>query len=173
MAAKLDLSAIDTVLFCHGPGSFTSLRVGHATLTGLFTAGREMRFLACSSLLARSLAVPRRHETVVILMRAGRERIYRGILSSEGGFTESVVGPKVILEDLLALAKPTIVTGDGLSLFSDDDRLCLTKSKNVVFVAGDPLRPESFLKLYDHPLTTSHSTLSELKLNYLQAPDIG
>lgn len=50
--AKLAVSDINTVLFCVGPGSFTSLRVGLATVQGLFLKSGA-KLLTTSSLLLR------------------------------------------------------------------------------------------------------------------------
>ncbi len=53
--ANVTVDQITDVLFCNGPGSFTSLRVGLATLQGLFLKS-GVRFLVTSSLLLRCLS---------------------------------------------------------------------------------------------------------------------
>lgn len=45
---KKTVADIDNILFCRGPGSFTSLRVGRAFLLGLFW-GREVKYFSASS----------------------------------------------------------------------------------------------------------------------------
>jgi tRNA A37 threonylcarbamoyladenosine modification protein TsaB len=84
---------VSGVLYCNGPGSFTSLRIGLATLQGMF-AGREgnFNFLTCSSLLFRCVGVRIRHggATAEVIMRAGRGRAYHGFLDG-GVFFEKLV----------------------------------------------------------------------------------
>lgn len=45
---KKSVADIDNILFCRGPGSFTSLRVGFAFLLGLFW-GKNVKYFSVSS----------------------------------------------------------------------------------------------------------------------------
>ena len=71
--AKLQFTDIKQVLFCNGPGSFTSLRVGLATVKGLFwEAGVD--FYTTSSLLFRCFSIEeQRDEKRISLIRMGWE----------------------------------------------------------------------------------------------------
>lgn len=170
-SAGLTTDDVDRVLFSHGPGSFTSLRVGHATLAGLFSAGRQIHWGSCSSLLLRCLVVPRAEETVVVLMRAGRERIYCGFLSSAGAFNESVMSPKSIRDELLKLKGSLIIAGDGLALISETEKSDLMTQARLI--EQDPIRPEAFLLALQSPLIDWFSSPTKMRLNYLLEPDIG
>lgn len=90
-ASQRSLDEITGVLFAAGPGSFTSLRVGLATLQGLFTGRDDFVMMTCSSLLLRCLSERSRSGgDVAVLMPAGRGRSYRGILKRDN-FEESLV----------------------------------------------------------------------------------
>lgn len=171
LSAGLKSDDVDRVLFCHGPGSFTSLRVGHATLAGLFVGRQQLSWGACSSLLLRCLAVSRAKETVVVLMRAGRERIYCGSLTPSGEFNETVASSKSIVDDLLKTEGPLIVAGDGLTLISDAEKSRLMARAQLM--AQDPIHPQVFAMALQHPGIKAFSTLPEMRLNYLLEPDIG
>lgn len=90
-ASQRSLDEITGVLFAVGPGSFTSLRVGLATLQGLFTGRDGFMTMTCSSLLLRCLSERSRNGgDVDVLMPAGRGRFYKGTLKGDN-FSESLV----------------------------------------------------------------------------------
>jgi tRNA threonylcarbamoyl adenosine modification protein YeaZ len=85
--AKVSVQDINTVLFCSGPGSFTSLRVGLATVQGLFLKSGA-RLFTTSSLLLRSLALSdmsdvfdRSDRRVCATAPLGRERVAVGFFA--------------------------------------------------------------------------------------------
>lgn len=92
-SANLGPGDVTGVLYGNGPGSFTSLRIGLATLQGLF-AGRDGRFdfATCSSLLLRCVGVRLRHGGVraEVFTRAGRGRAYHGFLDGDVFFEKLV-----------------------------------------------------------------------------------
>jgi len=85
----VELSQIKNILYCHGPGSFTSLRIGLATLKGMFLEA-DCSYYQTSSLLFRCLSDLNQKSLSTIQM--GRDRIAVGLLEeSKFSFEEKVV----------------------------------------------------------------------------------
>lgn len=77
------LSDITDVLYAYGPGSFTSLRIGLATLHGLFLDS-TVKLHVVSSLLLRCLSVENESEkNTVSAMKAGQDKFYVGVWDGE------------------------------------------------------------------------------------------
>lgn len=97
VAQKLTLADLDRIAVAIGPGSFTGLRIGLATVKGLAAT------LGCAVSAVPSLhavARPARPGTVVAILPAGRGEVFTQTLAiSEGSITE--VGPP----DHLPIAK--------------------------------------------------------------------
>ena len=148
--AKKNLDDITAVLYGNGPGSFTSLRIGLATLMGLFftplpskvdQGKRALVFSSCSSLLLRALSMSATQSEIACYLPAGRDRVYYGELKS-GHFREEV-----------------------LSLSEATGRKALP--------AQELVDPKVFLKILKTPVFYQTQPLAQVKLNYLLAPDIG
>lgn len=69
--AGWELSQIQRVYFCKGPGSFTSLRVGLSTLKGLFL-GSDISYFEGSSLLFRCLSAQKTGVRTALSLGRGR-----------------------------------------------------------------------------------------------------
>lgn len=84
------LSVITDVLYAFGPGSFTSLRIGLATLQGLFSDS-PVKLHVVSSLLLRCLSMEEGgSKNTVSVMKAGRDKFYVGIWDG-GKFSEDLM----------------------------------------------------------------------------------
>lgn len=111
-AAGIGLADVTEALFCNGPGGFTSLRVGLATLQGLFFAPATP-IRAASSLLFRCLSVdPEGSAPVMALMRAGQGRFFAG-WRREGLFSEAILSREQVFLQAQALGTGLVVVGDG------------------------------------------------------------
>ena len=110
--ARVPLGAIDAFAVSVGPGSFTGLRVGIATVKGLaFASGRPVA--AVPTLAALALAGADGRAPVAALLDARRGEVYAAVYGADGTALapETVVKPAA-LAGLLA-AGTRIVVGEG------------------------------------------------------------
>jgi len=102
-----------------GPGSFTSLRVGIATLKGLAFAS-DAPVLAVSTLAALACAAGPTDRLVGPLLDARRGELYAAGYSARAGW-ETVVPEGVYTPEALAarLTTPCVLVGEGVALCGD------------------------------------------------------
>jgi tRNA threonylcarbamoyladenosine biosynthesis protein TsaB len=113
----LELSSIDFIAVTKGPGSFTGLRIGAATVKGLGLALNKpvlpvptVDSLACNLYGTDRLICP--------LMDARRQQVYTGIYENQDGLKvlepQCVTALTEITAKLNALGKEVIFVGDGV-----------------------------------------------------------
>ena len=113
----LDLSTIDFIAVTSGPGSFTGLRIGAATVKGLGLALDKpvlpvptVDSLACNLFGTDRVICP--------LMDARRQQVYTGIYENRDGLVvlrpQCVIAFAQIAEELNRLGREVIFLGDGM-----------------------------------------------------------
>lgn len=122
-SSELELSEMDAIAIAAGPGSFTGLRIGLATVKGLSWAA-DKPCIGVSTLEA--MAHPLRHleGIIVCAMDARRSQIYNAVFLAEGGKLTRLREDRAIsLEDAAAdireLDGPITIVGDGAALCCD------------------------------------------------------
>lgn len=163
---QLAYADVSSLIFGEGPGAFTSLRVGCATLKGLFF-GFEGPVYAVSSLRLRCLGLQQKtqNEKNGFVLSLGREQIAFGLLDSASKkFIEKIYTPEELLNEVSLHSDMTI--GLSGSSFLED----LLKDR-VDLVMQDTANPSCFVKLVD--LLKMPTTISDLKPHYFIEPQIG
>jgi tRNA threonylcarbamoyladenosine biosynthesis protein TsaB len=116
----LSMREVDALALAVGPGSFTGLRVGMATVKGLSLAtGKPIA--AVSSLRMLAMQAPCGHLPVCSLFDARKKQVYAGLFHWQNGLPQAM-HPEVVVspQELLAtLSEPTIFVGDGAQLYRD------------------------------------------------------
>lgn len=122
---SLALSPSDIDLFAasNGPGSFTGLRIGLATVKGL-AHSVDKPVLGVSTLEALAFNIPWAN-TIIPIMDARRDRVFTGIYSWENGKLSNTMEPTIVeVEELLDFIdtnyEELIFNGDGTLVFADD-----------------------------------------------------
>ena len=110
----LQLKDVDAYAVVLGPGSFTGLRVGVATVKGLALA-MDKPVLGVSTLQTLAMQVPFPRHPLCVLLDARKNEVYAGLYHWEGGRPiparpEVVIAPEALLE---ALEGETLFSGDG------------------------------------------------------------
>lgn len=110
----LQLSDIDAFGVVLGPGSFTGLRVGVATVKGLALA-TEKPVVGVSSLQTLAMQIPFPRYPVCALLDARKKEVYAGFYAWESGRPletrpEAVLSPELLLENL---EEEILFVGDG------------------------------------------------------------
>jgi len=104
-----------------GPGSFTGLRIGLATIKS-FAHLFDRPLVGVSTLEALAFNLPY-HEIIVPMLDARRNRVYTGIYTWEEGIIKEVLGASIFeISDLIDRLKSynrIIVNGDGASLYKN------------------------------------------------------
>ena len=122
-SSELELSDMDAIAIAAGPGSFTGLRIGLASVKGLSWAA-DKPCIGVSTL--EGMAHPLRHMDGIIVcaMDARRSQIYNAVfLADNGTLTRLREDRAISLEDAAADIRsfdgPIIIVGDGAALCHD------------------------------------------------------
>lgn len=119
-AAALSPDAVDGYAVSIGPGSFTGLRIGLATVKGLVLAtGKPLA--AVPTLEALAATFPFCPHPVCPLLDARKNEVYCALFALEGGEPVRLLEDAVCsLEALLPrITRPTVFVGDGLARYGE------------------------------------------------------
>jgi tRNA threonylcarbamoyladenosine biosynthesis protein TsaB len=116
--ARCELAAVEAFAVSAGPGSFTGLRVGIATVKGLaFESGLPVA--AVSTLAALALRAPRTRDPIVAVLDARRDEVYAADFARNAGALEPGELPEGLYsaEELARrLPRRCILVGDGVAV---------------------------------------------------------
>lgn len=129
---------LERILFAHGPGSFTSLRIGFATLYGLWGEDENLEWGVISSLKLRVLGSGK-----PVCFPARKQKVYLGWLEN-GEFKEACLDAGAFSAMNLPDALGPKISG------------------------SDPIEPEFFLKIPNNSISYDKSINNNINLNYLQ-----
>ena len=117
--SDLDIDDIDGFVVSKGPGSFTGLRIGMATIKGL-SLGSNKPYISISSLDALAHSLVNFDGIICSMMDALRNSVYTCLYKGENGNLESLIDYSALeIEELVALLKEknekVIFTGDAVN----------------------------------------------------------
>ncbi len=153
--ARVALADLDALAVSIGPGSFTGLRIGLATVKGL-AYGSGLPAVGVSTLLATAATVAQSDGTICALLDARKHEVYFGLFHREGKNLRAVGGEAAAsidaaVEALRAhAAAPILAVGDGAKAYEKilrgalDGSFTLAQSRSSVaaeaaFLARDRL----------------------------------
>jgi tRNA threonylcarbamoyl adenosine modification protein YeaZ len=156
---NLEVDDIDGYVVSKGPGSFTGLRIGMATIKGM-SFGSNKPYISLSSLDALAYSLSSFSGIICPIMDALRENVYSGLYKSVDGKLTTILEPTSIdIDKLLELLKEkneeVIFTGDGLIKHKD-------------FIKENFNNPHF---APNHLSITRASSLGELGINFLKNGD--
>ncbi|OGX11814.1 MAG: tRNA (adenosine(37)-N6)-threonylcarbamoyltransferase complex dimerization subunit type 1 TsaB [Omnitrophica bacterium RIFOXYB12_FULL_50_7] len=158
---KMEIGNIDAFLISRGPGSFTGLRIGFATLKG-FLAIHPKPCYGASSLDVIAAGI-KGYQNLAVCLDARRGKLYTRSYCSHGKRWLPSGPPRVVSIDEMISGLPagSWITGDGVTKLAAKD-LAVVPEKNWspraatlirLFEMQDPLlkkltRPKEFLPVY-------------------------
>lgn len=141
--AGVSLATVDAFAVATGPGSFTGLRVGIATMQGLaFAEGKPLYGVSALDALA-AVAAPGAHGgRITAWIDAWRGEVYEATYDADGGGAQGPLGEPIVgrPEHLLAAAAPgTVFVGDGASTHAEAIRAALGDRARLASTIDPPI----------------------------------
>ena len=137
--AQLSVQELDAIAVAQGPGSFTGVRIGVATVKGLCW-GAEKKAIGVSTLeaMSRSVLFAAGESVICPVMDARRAQVYGAIFDADGRrITEdAAIAAAELAEKVRALGKSALVLGDGWAVFEK----ALQEQAVPYTVVPEPLR---------------------------------
>ncbi len=169
--AKISLKELDALAVGLGPGSFTSLRVGLATVKGLaFAPGKKI--IGISSLDVLAMGVASTHLQICTIRDAKRNLFYCCFYTKKNGQLKRTTDHMLVgAEQLVTLIKEnTFFVGDGIPLINEKiphdrrgqflfapEKFWHPKASYLAFLAQERFQkkkfdsPERIIPLYLYP----------------------
>ncbi len=171
-SADVSVRDIDLFACSTGPGSFTGVRIGAATLKGL-AFGQDKPCIGVSTLEALAENVVPFDGVICPVMNARRAQVYNALFRYENGTLMRLCPDRALAvseleEELLAMHSPVILCGDGVAEF---ERLA-TKIAPVAAPAllADQCAVSVAKVALRHHNSGESSTDADLKPTYLRLP---
>ncbi len=166
-SASLTVDDIDVFAVANGPGSFTGVRIGVATVKGL-AFGKNKRCVAVSTTEALSVNLEGFDGIVCPIMNARRGQVYTCIYKNgEAQIDECCMMLDELVPMLEKYGEKIYFTGDGYSLTLEKD----IKNKQIT---PEYLRYSNAYGVgkvaYRKVLKGEYTTDSDLRVNYLRKP---
>lgn len=152
--AGIALRDIDVFAVATGPGSFTGLRIGIATMQGLaFAEGKPLVGVSGFDALARTVGSA---GTVATWVDAWRGEVFAS-LYQDGREVEAplVAKPEVLLESLRG--RPTLFVGDGALMHAETIRRTLGADARIAQPAAPPLAATIAILASEVSITSDHA----------------
>ena len=152
-ASQITINQVDCFILNRGPGSFTGLRIGFATLKGLLASAHTDCFSA-DSLDALAERVPTTQKNLAICLDAFRSKFYVKIFENKNGrwFSNSAPQAIEINQALLDIPENALITGDALKRYQS---LFENAAAKKFCIASEEFwypRASSLIRLYEnHP----------------------
>ena len=120
---NIDISEVDGFVVSKGPGSFTGLRIGMATVKGL-SAGSNKPYISVSSLDALAYSLSTFDGIICPIMDALRDSVFTCMYKSSNGKLEKVIDYSALsldelVEELKEKNESVIFTGDGVYKYKE------------------------------------------------------
>lgn len=167
---RTELSDVDLFAVSAGPGSFTGIRIGVASIKGLSMA-QNKPCVGVSTLEAMAFNLEHLEGTVCAVMDARCQQVYNAMFSVHGGCLERITQDRALsIEDLAKecenYAKPLFLVGDGAQLCYNNgwfknlnavlppepliyQRACgVAKSAFAAFERGGAVTPAALMPIY-------------------------
>lgn len=130
---NLSIDDIDGYVVSKGPGSFTGLRIGMATIKGL-SFGSSKPYISISTLDALAYSLIDFNGVICPIMDALRENVYTALYKNTNEKLENILEPKPMdIDKLVELLKErnedVIFTGDAISKHKDYIKANLPNAK--------------------------------------------
>lgn len=116
-----ELSSVDALAVAKGPGSFTGLRIGSATVKGLGLALNKP-IIGIPTVEGLAMNLYETDAVICPLMDARRNQVYTGIYKFQNGTLQVVkdqipLGVEEIIEALNLLGQKVVFLGDGVPVY--------------------------------------------------------
>ena len=167
---SLEVSDIDLFALSAGPGSFTGVRIGAATIKGLsFDSGKPCAEVSTLEALAQNLVLYK--GLICPVMNARRSQVYTALFRSDGKelirlMPDSAIAISELDEILAKYGEPIALVGDGYEITEKD-----LKSTSIIYVPKAQ-RMQSALSVasvaYKHYLNDDICDDRSLSVNYLR-----
>ena len=120
---EVDIDEIDGFVVSKGPGSFTGLRIGMATVKGL-SMGSNKPYLSISSLDALAYSLVNFDGIICPIMDALRDSVFTCMYKSSNGELSKIIDYSALsLDELVEVLQqkdePVIFTGDGVYKYKE------------------------------------------------------
>ena len=120
---NIDISEVDGFVVSKGPGSFTGLRIGMATVKGL-SMGSNKPYLSISSLDALAYSLVNFDGIICPIMDALRDSVFTCMYKSSNGEHSKIIDYSALsLDELVEVLQqkdePVIFTGDGVYKYKE------------------------------------------------------
>ena len=170
----LEISDVDVFAVSAGPGSFTGVRIGVATVKGLaFGSGKPCVGVSSLESLAENLAVLP-NALICPVMNARRNQVYTALFrNGETGITRLLPDTAISVEELETLLavynEPVFFVGDGYELVTDQIRHSFSPVPERLRIQSASSVAEVARRAYENGIFTTDAALAPVYLRPSQA----